>query len=194
MASQIDICNQALAHIGADMINDINEASAGAKHCRLFFSSARDIVLRDHFWNFAAKTISLAPLSITPVGFDYAYTYPTDCIRVKAIWQAVTTADPIKYEVRAKEGGGLMILTDEADAILEYTARITDAGQFDPTFADALSWRLAADLAMPLSKSLPIKQAMLTVYTNRLVQAEALDSREGRIDQEANSPWVRARL
>lgn len=190
MASQIDICNQALAHIGAEMINDLTESSSGAKYCKLFFAPARDIVLRDHFWNFAAKTEPLALLSVTPTGWDFAYQYPTDCIRARAIWKAVESADPIKFE---RQGG--MILTDEANAILEYTARITDTGLFDPTFVDALSWRLAADLAMPLAKSLPIKQAMLTVYANRIVQAEALDSREGRSDEtDVQSPWIQARL
>lgn len=194
MASKIEICNMALANLGAALINQLTEGSPEARYCRLNFDHARDAVLRDHPWNFAARRESLALLSTTPRGFAYAYQYPTDCVRALSIWKSIPTADPIPFEVQAKSGGGKQINTDEADAVLEYTARVTEEGQYDDSFVDALAWRLAAAIAMPLTKSLPIMQAMMTVYENRMAQAAAMDGQEGRKDPEYTSSWIQARL
>ena len=65
MASVVDICNLALAHLGDDAtISSIDppEGSAQAEHCKRFYTSARDTLLQLHPWNFASKRIALAEL------------------------------------------------------------------------------------------------------------------------------------
>ena len=194
MANQIQICNLALAHLGASSISSITEASREAQVCKLHYDLARDSVLREHPWNFATKRLALALLAVTPVGFDYAYAYPTDCLFAREIWRSVSTDPLIVFEVQAKAGGGRQIVTDAVGAVLEYTAQITDEAQFDASFVDAFSWRLAADIAVPLTKSLPISQAMLTVYANRLNSAAVRDGQEGRTDPEFVNSWIQVRL
>ena len=56
MASVVDICNLALAHIGDDAtVSSIDppEGSAQAEHCKRFYAIARDTMLQMHNWNFA---------------------------------------------------------------------------------------------------------------------------------------------
>ncbi|MGR7394096.1 hypothetical protein ACU63O_11170 [Klebsiella aerogenes] len=83
MASVIEICNRALSNIGNNRsINSLNEASKEAGQCSLYYESIRDAVLADFDWNFATKTVALADTNNPPLDWDYAYTYPTDCLKI----------------------------------------------------------------------------------------------------------------
>lgn len=80
MASEVSICNLALNHIGAYAIASLSDATKEARDCNTLYSYARDSVLRDHKWAFATKRLTLALLTDTYSGWDYAYQYPTDCL------------------------------------------------------------------------------------------------------------------
>ena len=61
MATEIDICNLALAHLGDDAtIASIKppEGSAQAEHAARYYPIARNSLLESHTWNFAAKRAS----------------------------------------------------------------------------------------------------------------------------------------
>jgi hypothetical protein len=61
-------------------------------------------------------------------------------------------------------GGGL-ILTNQANAVLEYTHRpVCAAGRGDPLFRDALTWRHAASLASSLSRMTDVQANCLKMY------------------------------
>jgi len=194
MASEVTICNLALSHLGDDRINSLDDATRQGRACKLHYAIARDAVLREHPWNFATSREYLALLSgVNPAGWSYAYAYPSECIFAREIWQEVEQLAPTPFEV-IRVSGQRRIVTDEVDAVLEYTAQIADPTQFDPLFIDALSYKLAAELAMPLTRSVPITQAMLTLYANRMAQATTIDSREGRKDPEHPNAFITARL
>ena len=81
MASVVDICNLALAHIGDDAtVSSIDppEGSAQAEHCKRFYAIARDTMLQMHNWNFASKRISLAQVTNPITEWLYAYAAPSD--------------------------------------------------------------------------------------------------------------------
>lgn len=194
MASEVTICNLALAHLGTANINSLDDASKEGRACKLHYAAARDAVLRDHPWNFAASREYLALLSgVTPVGWSYAYAYPSDCLFAREIWQDTPQLEPTPFEVM-RISGQRVLATDEANAALEYTAQVTDTAQFDSLFIDALGYKLAAELAMPLTRSIPITQAMLSLYMSRMAQATTVDSREGRKDPDHPNGFIQARL
>ena len=64
MASNLQICNLALSHIGSRaFIQDLSsDTSVEARYCNLLFDDARQAVLRDapHGWGFAYKVEALA--------------------------------------------------------------------------------------------------------------------------------------
>ena len=81
MATEIDICNLALAHLGDDAtIASIKppEGSAQAEHAARFYPIARNSLLEAHTWNFAAKRASLATTTNTIEQWEYAYVAPAD--------------------------------------------------------------------------------------------------------------------
>ena len=58
MASEVDICNLALGHLGDNAtVSSISppEGSAQAEHCARFYPIARDALLEMHNWNFAMR-------------------------------------------------------------------------------------------------------------------------------------------
>jgi hypothetical protein len=89
MASEVDICNLALSHLGDDAtVSSINppEGSAQAEHCATFYPIARDALLELHQWNFSTKRVSLALLNVTPPStWQYVYAAPGDALNLISI-------------------------------------------------------------------------------------------------------------
>ena len=86
MATVIDICNLALAHLGDDAtIAALNEASVQAEQSARYYPIARNTLLEIHTWNFAAKRASLSTVTNTISQWDYAYAAPADMMTPLAI-------------------------------------------------------------------------------------------------------------
>jgi hypothetical protein len=103
MASEIDICNLALAHLGEDgTVSSIDppEGSSQAGHCARFYPMARDALLEEHSWVFA--TFRAAPAQVqytTQTQWQYAYALPSEALRVFAVLLPESTSD---YNVAAQ--------------------------------------------------------------------------------------------
>jgi len=180
MASAIQICNLALSHIGAFRISSFEESTKASRQCLELYPIARDSVLEDHDWGFARKEQTLALSTDTYSGWSYAYAYPSDCLAPRLIYDdngALTgtsyDADldvykqvgKIEYEVRSNTTlDQVMLLTDKEDAILIYTAKVENPTMFSSSFVDAISWRLAADLAYPMNTDKKLSDQMNNKY------------------------------
>ena len=60
MASEVQICNLALAKIGDQQITSLTENSKAGRLCNLVYEPLRDATLRAHPWNFAITRETLA--------------------------------------------------------------------------------------------------------------------------------------
>ena len=63
MASEVEICNLALSHLGDTATvasSDPPEGSAQAEHCARFYPIARDALLEMQNWKFATRRATLA--------------------------------------------------------------------------------------------------------------------------------------
>ena len=88
MASVVDICNLALAHLGDNATIasiDPPEGSAQAEHCQRFYPIARDTLLEMHSWSFATKRAYGAEVENTWPMWEYAYAMPGDASDIIAI-------------------------------------------------------------------------------------------------------------
>ncbi len=173
MASEVDICNIALGHLGdeaAISAIDPPDGSVQAAHCARIYPMARDELLEMHNWRFAVKRKALALLATTeqPQEWAYTYGYPT-CIRVIAIRPAnePTTSNSnlifdeqeflaapktYPFTVEALDDGTQVIYTNVEDATVHYVAAITDVAKFSPLFRAALARLMAHYLAGPIVK------------------------------------------
>jgi len=85
-----------------------------------------------------------------------------------------------------------MLLTDMYAAGLKYIRRVTDPGEFDALFTDALAWRLAAELLKPIEGSSPVDPWLM--YKDVLTSARAADD-HGKQEQDVPpETWVQSRF
>ena len=151
MASVVDICNSALNLLGASTISSITEDTKNARLCNQRFAPIRDRVFRSHNWNCLIKRVQLAQDSTAPVvEYSYAYTLPTDCLRVLKIHNGST--DSIKSALDYKIEGR-KVVTDETTIYLVYIALITDPNEFDSYLREAISHQLAADICYAITNN-----------------------------------------
>lgn len=178
MASKVEICNIALQRIGQRPIQSVDENSNEAYTCRTFYDQARLSSLRSHPWNFALKSQLLALLEDAEDDWTYAYQLPSDCLRaVKIVISA--GLDPAAFEVR-----GAMLLTDQEDAKLQYVYNLEDPSLFSPEFTEALTYRLASDIAVPITGRVDYMQSMMQGFMTSAAKAGASDGNERRQKQE----------
>lgn len=157
MASEIDVCNTALAHLGeAANVSSIDppEGSAYAEYCQRFYPIARDTLLEKFGWKFAKRRAYLSLTTDDSWEWSYVYAEPAAALRILSVLPATgKEADPTnEFTTMSNDSGGKIILTNLEAATAIYTVRVTDTTKFSPLFVDALGWMLAAYLAGPVIK------------------------------------------
>lgn len=165
MASEVQICNMALSHIGSEArVSSISppDGSVEAGHCATFFDAARTEMLEPGNWNFSLTRASLAPVEIVGSQWLFGYALPSDCMRALRILRpgevvTVFTQDDVQYSpddnsTASFEIEGGVLYTNEPEAVLVYVRDITDPSKFTPSFVSALSYLLASYLAGPIIK------------------------------------------
>lgn len=198
MSSDIEICNIALSRVAVTKaIVSFTERSKEAEQCGVFYATLRDLVLQEFPWPFAESSVALADLGSPAPGWAYRYRYPADCLKVLEIvqpgWRRSLTSDmQVPYKI-GYDAGGRVIHTDQPEAVCRFTFRVQDSTFFDPQFADALAWRLAMDLALPLSAKQELQQFASQQYRMSLTLAEGSAFEESQDDPEPESEFITVR-
>lgn len=166
--SVVEVCNLALIHIGQRPIASITEATEGARKCNVVFTTARDAVLRLHPWNFATTVEALTEIADeTILGWDYLYALPALCLFARRI-DTEDTLDLLplqEFEVIISPTSAVRaIATDLEGAYLRYTKQVADPTLWDPLFVTALSFYLAAILAVTLCGDKDLSARMTSAY------------------------------
>ena len=222
MATEVDICNLALAHLGDDAtIASLSppEGSAQAEKAARFYPIARNTLLEMQTWNFASKRGNLALTTNTLDQWDYAYVAPADMMSPVAVISPSAQND---YATRMSAGdtpGGItsnyaptivagqytpqqfsiegnLIYTNQENAMLRYQAFITDPSLFSPLFVMTLSWHLASMLAGPVIKGdqgAAEAKRCTQVMVNYLSTAKQSDNLHRDITVEHIVPWTSGR-
>jgi len=175
MATEVSICSNALRKLGDDPITSLTDNTERARLCNAFYEPTRDSVLRAHTWNFAIRRQELAQLTSTPeFDYDYEYTLPTSpyCLRVLKM-------EYDEYEFKIE---GRKLLSNEGTAKILYIGKITDPAEFDVMFVEALTARLAAELAYSITGSNGMSKQMWELYELKVAEARSIDGQEGFLD------------
>lgn len=189
MATEVDICNQALRQIGQATITSITAPSNQTERdCAIYFPIARDIVLVATRWDFATKRKALVATTVPDVYedmWDYAYTLPADSISPQSIHKP-NSVIPRDSATRRTDAGTLIILTNVEDAELRYTVSVTDPTWFDTSFINAVAFKLASLLSVPLRQDAEIKNLAENEYATAIGDAIVRNQQEdvGRIAAE----------
>lgn len=212
MASEIDICNLALSHIGdVASVSAITppDGSVQSEHCARFYPIARDMVVESHNWNFALRRAPLSLLATTglPHGWSFQYAHP-NCLKVVAVYPADTdSATPsgtifegaefaarmgrmFPFTIESLTTGARVIYSNVEDATVLYVARITDTTRFGPHVVNAMSRLLASFVAGPIikgEKGTKVAEKQLAIYEQvALPKAQRLDATQGHDESYEN--------
>ena len=192
MASTVDMCNSALNLLGASTISSLTEDTKNARLCNQRFEPIRDRVFRSHNWNCLIKRVQLAQDSTAPVvEYSYAYTLPTDCLRVLKIHNGST--DSIKSALDYKIEGR-KVVTDETTIYLVYIALITAPNEFDSYLREAISHQLAADICYAITNNSTLANNYMNRADERLREARFIDATENALDTVEANEFTDARL
>lgn len=226
MPSAVTICNLALAHLGdTATVSSIDppEGSAQSEHCARFYQVALDGLLEMHFWNFSMRRAQLASVTNPWPEWKYAYAVPGDAINLISVLPPDAYDDystrfvpsdtpmylynyspmiaagryvPQAFTVETRPDGSQVLYTNQENAVLRYTAHVTDPTLFSPLFVMTLSWHLASMLAGPIIKgdagAAEAKRCaqMMLLY---LKEAQESDAQQRSIKPEHVVPWTSGR-
>jgi len=198
MASVVDLCNLALAHLGDEAtVSSISpsDGSAQADHCARFYPIARDALLEVVAWNFATRRVSLAETANTPPGvWAYEYAFPGSCIRLQSILpESGDENAPQNYMQGTDVNGNRVIWSNTENAVALYTHAVTDTTKFTALFNTALSYLLASYLAGPITRDAGTKKSMYQLYQAELANAGISNNKANNNPATKNASWIDAR-
>ena len=182
-ASEAEICNLAIAICESDkFIESLDESSQEAINCKVWYAATRDLVLRKAAWPFAKKR-GLLNLSGTPPSiWDYSYVLPGDCLTALGVEDGSGSSWPFSsIDTRATyaiendgTGDGRRIYMNVRDAKLIYTMRAVNPTIYSPEFVEALSWKLASNIARPLKIGADKAREILQFAEQLMARAAAM--------------------
>lgn len=218
--SDVLLCNMALnACNSRSTIQTVfpSDGSTEADTCAIHYEAVRNAVLRAVHWNFARAQLPLAVIGTAADGkaltpWQYMYAYPSDCVKLRSIipWvdsiPGATVALPASpafrgMPVRFVESSALdddsnrikVVLTNQPQAVMIYTYRVTDTAQFDDLFIEAFYMALAARICIPLSGSAKLAKVLLDTANGHINQAAVTNGNEGIEVQDGMPDWLRVR-
>lgn len=129
--------------------------------------------------------------------WDYAYRWPSDCLFARRLVPdggrgRVFNENPIPYRV-GRDKNGLLIYTNQVDAVLEYTCIDCDALWADDLFIDAFTWRLCAIVSPALSRVPNMATTAYALYEHTLARAAAVSTQEHQPEKHGDSEWINGR-
>jgi hypothetical protein len=180
--NETSICNGGLIEIGGPTITSLTEDSEAARLCNERFDQILDEELEKGEFSFSIYRAQLAALSTAPAfGYTYQHQMPADpyCLRV------LTEYDDNEFKVE-----GRLLLSDSTPLKIRYIGRPDDLSELSASFVRALSFRIAALLAIPIRGSGKLRDRMWAEYELAFDLAESKDSQQGTPDEQADGSWL----
>lgn len=200
MASQTDICNDALTILGAGAINAITDTSAQARALNAVWNLERDSELRKHRWKFAITRATLPALASVPASGPYNQQFqkPAGCLRILEIGTSYPGADLSDYRSGPTSDDysieGSMILSNlSAPLAIRYIQQITDPTLFDTAFAKLFASKLAEVVCFRITQSHDSEKIAISRYKQDLSDAIRANALETTPTVLADDTWVSTR-
>lgn len=135
----LDICNQALAHLGVSPISGIDPSGTPPQRCcyRWYHPTRRELLCSEQY-SFSERKAVL-------INHGRGFRVPDDCIRVRGLrdvkWDGRT--------ITACSGGD--VSPDGKLMVLRYTADVENPDEFSDEFVHRFALRLALGMCMALT-------------------------------------------
>ena len=206
--SPVYIANLALSRVHVRQpIVALTDNSREARVCNLHYTQAVEDSLEegDFGWARRRALLSAATLTTYPNGVNqsatvkgpwaYGYRLPSDVlIPLEIDDQLQTRGRDMKIPFSIELLDGIEVLyTDQPNAILLYTARITDTTLFSRKFASLVAWKLAKEIAGPITGKTALADRAEQKAMLALDDAIAHDYQRDTEPEVPDPSWIRAR-
>lgn len=193
MVSPVDLCNLALISLGQPTVVQIDPPDSQSKSARLcgqIYEPLRDEIIRSHPWRRLTKRTTLAASVVAPDwGYTTAYPMPADLVRLIDVY-----VGDVKLMDWHLEGDDILTNTT-APLQIRYTRTSSNPDDWDPLLRDAIAYRLAVDLAEPLTQDPSKKSFAIAKYQEVMNLAKNASAQEGTpVDLGLPDRWVAARF
>lgn len=204
--TQTSICNKALALLGEDSINSLDDTSTKAsRYCKQFYDLALRSVLEQGKWTFAIVEEPVQRISLPPYSKEQEYIYQIPASAAVIIgltkrWNRKKMRKHIDWDVRyipeIKERAIIcnqLSKTDEEiekeidqdeQILIEYISDTQTTSSYTAMFVRCFVAQLAADLAMPLTHDQQKLAAMMQLADSLRQQALMQSLNEDGQDKE----------
>lgn len=146
-----------------------------------------------------ANYIAVIPIDAVD---DYEQTYPSVGMNPYPIYPAGTlpvpggsSFVPQPFAIETVSGQEI-VLTNVENAVLRYSAVVTDTTLFSALFTTALSYLLASMLAGPIIKGdagMAVGMQMMQAFSGWFGKAVASDANQRKVNVQAAPSWIRGR-
>lgn len=187
-ASNVSIANRALQIIGTpNRIESLTQDHPNARTMNAAFEPVRNALLRRYKWNFAKTRASVAAdASDTLWGNLNRYTLPGDYARL-------CRDDETGLRTDWKVEGGYIITQDASPLQFIYIALVTNPGQFDPLFCEALSAKLALETCAEITESSAKEDRIKERFKDAMADARQGNAYEEDAELPLEDDWVTCR-
>lgn len=174
----VAICNMALGMLGRDPIHSLTDISKEAELCSAHYESAVKATLEEGAWTFATGRGTLTnPSASGDLDRPKRFQLPTTVLRVLSVDDGSTP-----FDWRLEENGGIVCQTATT---IYYRAinYVEDPAKWPGQFVRALVYRLASDLAIPLSAKKDVAEGLEAKYLRTVRKAMGIDGMQGSPDK-----------
>jgi hypothetical protein len=162
--TDIQICNLALARLGDSRITALTDSTAQAQYCTLFYSQTVEELQAEFDWQFCRKQVNLTSGTAPLTGYSTRYALPADFIRAVRLDDIDASENFGTWEIL----GANLHTNLTGTPSLDYIALVTTTTLFPAIFIEALSMKLAAVLAMPLTGSKDLFKQCVELYAGTI--------------------------
>jgi len=182
MATDIEICSNALTMIGHGAIASFTDGGAGANTAAALYETTYESLLSQHRWRFATAKVTLNQLTSSPLNeWSYAYQLPANYISGFGVHPRVD------YEIYEDK-----LLTNANNIDLDYVFK-PDESKMPAHFQRLLEFNLASIFAIPVTDNSSKAGEYHSMYEDQLRRARYTDSQARPADAIVDSPLVDAR-
>lgn len=192
MKTKVEICNLALSCLGekSSVENIDNPTKQSEIVCQKWYDVSRRTALRQLMPSFARKReIWALDGEYKPAfGYEYAYKYKNDCLKVLGIGNISNRND---YAV---EDGHILINEEFEEGLpIRYVADVKDLSQFTDDFVQMFAWFLARDICTELTESASKYGQIEQILEKKIQEFCSVDGQENKPVRIKNSELLRAR-
>jgi len=182
MATDIEICSNALNMVGHSSIASFTEGGAGAGIAKALYETTYKNLLSLHRWRFASAKETLGRLTATPINdWTYAFQLPSKYI------MAIKIYPNVDYEIYEDK-----LYSDASALDLDYIFQ-TDEAALPGYFQRLIEFNLASLFSISVTDSSTKAEEYRRMFEDQLKRAKFIDSNARPADAIVSSPFIDAR-